>query len=113
MATYEQLETWCSSDRLAVYEAEADGSRELAVRLYEWNVDVSAAFMGVLHHVEVLLRNRIHDVMTDAYPDNPEPWFKQNGIFVGDKGPDMVAEAEGRLRRDRQTVTTGRIIASV
>src|ERR1700693_602917 len=113
MATFQQLQAWCSHDRLAAYEAQANGSHELAVRLYEWNVDVSAAFMGVLHHAEVLLRNRIHEVMTDAHPDNPEPWFKQEGIFVGPKGPSMIEDAEDRLKRDGQTVTTGRVIASV
>jgi hypothetical protein len=113
MATFEQLETWYSEDRLAPYAQAAAGSPELAVRLYAWNVDVSVAFMGVLHHVEVLLRNRIHEVMTAAHPDNPDPWFKQEGIFVGEKGPRLVADAEDRLTRDGQDVTTGRIVASV
>jgi hypothetical protein len=113
MATYEQLETWFSAGRLASYEVAAGGDRDLALRLYEWNAEVSAAFMCPLHHAEVLLRNRIHDVMTAAYPDNPEPWFKQDNIFVGEKGPRLIAEAVDRLKRDKADVTTGRIIASV
>jgi hypothetical protein len=113
MATYEQLETWFSAGRLASYEVAAGGDRDLALRLYEWNASVSAAFMCPMHHAEVLLRNRIHDVMTSAYPDNPDPWFKQDGIFVGAKGPALIAEAEERLQRAKSDVTTGRIIASV
>lgn len=113
MATYEQLETWCSPYRMASYEAEAEGSQELAVRLYEWNAVLSGCFMEVMHHVEVVLRNRIHNVMHDAYPDNPDPWFKQDGIFVGERGPSLIAEAEQRIQRDGNELTIGRIVASV
>jgi hypothetical protein len=113
MATFEQLERWFSTYRLASYVEAADGSQELAVRLYEWNVELSAAYMEVMHHVEVLFRNRVHDVMTDSYPDNPDPWFKQQGIFVGDKGPRLIAEAEDRITKDGNEPTIGRIVASV
>ena len=113
MATYEQLQTWCSPYRIAPYEIEANGSRELAVRLYEWNAELSAGFMEVMHHVEVLLRNRIHNVMTEAFPDNPEPWFKQDGIFAGEKGPRLIAEAEQRISQDGDEVSVGRVVASV
>lgn len=113
MATYEQLETWSSPYRLAPYESAADGSRELAVRLYEWNAELSAAYLEVMHHVEVLFRNRVHNIMSDAYPDDPRPWFKQDGIFVGDKGPRLIADAERRIADDRNEVTVGRVVASV
>jgi hypothetical protein len=98
---------------MASYEVAAGGDRELAVRLYEWNAEISAAFMGVMHHVEVILRNRVHDVLTDAYPDDPDPWFKQDGIFRGERGPQLITDAEERIRKDKLEVTPGRVIASV
>jgi hypothetical protein len=113
MATREQLQTWFSEYRLGPYEAAADGDHVLAVQLYDWNVALSAAFMEVMNHVEVLLRNRIHAVMTAAYPDDPRPWFKQDDIFHGAKGPRLIAEAEARIAKDGNQPTIGRIIASV
>lgn len=113
MATFDQLQTWFSGDRLAPYEVEARGDHALAVRLYEWNAQLSAAFMEVLHHVEVVLRNRMHEAITAAYPDNPDPWFRQDGIFKNERGPDLIAEAEVRVRSLSQDVTTPRIVAAL
>jgi Abi-like protein len=113
MPTYEDLEAWFSTYRMAPYSEAAGGSPELAIRLYQWNVELSAAYMEVMNHAEVLLRNRIHEVMTQAYPDDRLPWFKQHGIFIGSKGPLLIAEAEHRVAQDGNEPTIGRIVASV
>ena len=57
----EQAVRWLSEPRFRNFLNAADGEHDSAVALYVWNADVSAALLGVLHHVEVLLRNGIDD----------------------------------------------------
>lgn len=49
-----------SEERFATYMTHAGGDEELAWRLYEWNLSVSAALMTPLNMLEVMLRNRLH-----------------------------------------------------
>lgn len=46
-----------TSTRLAPYLAEARGSVQDAIRLYQWNIEVSGAVYELLHFFEVALRN--------------------------------------------------------
>ncbi len=55
----EQVEEWLSGPRFQAYRQACDGDHDKAVALYNWNAEVSAAFMEVLYHLEVLLRNAI------------------------------------------------------
>jgi abortive infection bacteriophage resistance protein len=112
MANLSDLQNWCSHDRLAAYVADSRGSDELAVKLYEWNAELCGAFMEVMHHVEVLVRNRLHDELARDHPNNPDPWYKQ-AIFVGPKGPESVADAERRIAQRGNTVTPARVISSL
>ena len=52
------------SPRLRHYLVEAGGDVDRAMRLYEWNTDLSAAFWESLGHLEVALRNTIDRQMT-------------------------------------------------
>ena len=56
---YEVLEPHLTATRLAPYLAVAGGNRRDAVRLYQWNIDLSGAVYQALHIVEVVLRNAI------------------------------------------------------
>ena len=50
--------------RLRHYLVEAGGDVDRAIRLYEWNTNLSAAFWESLGHLEVVLRNTIDRQMT-------------------------------------------------
>lgn len=50
-----------SAPRFAPYLTVANGDGDVAVRLYWWNVEVSAAFYTPLHCLELSLRNAIHE----------------------------------------------------
>lgn len=110
MATYEQLQTWFSPDRLDPYKTEAGGDPDLACALYAWNAQLCGAFMEVMHHVEVLVRNRMHIELTAVFPDDPAPWYEQDGIFQHEKGPLLVEETKDRLGGN---ATVGRVVASL
>lgn len=51
------VETWLSAPRFQTYLDEAGRDRSLGLRLYEWNVAMSAAVLHDLAHLEVGLRN--------------------------------------------------------
>jgi hypothetical protein len=97
---------------MAAYVRECAGCDELAVRLYEWNAELAASFMEVIHHVEILLRNRMHDELTKSFPPNPCPWYEQN-IFSGTAGPDSIMDAERLIVRRGRSVTPGRVVGSM
>ena len=54
-----------SEPRLRPYLEACGEDLPRAVGLYRWNARVAAAFWEVLGHGEVVLRNAIHDALTD------------------------------------------------
>jgi hypothetical protein len=62
-----------SAPRFDRYLRDAHGDVDWAMRLYWWNVEVSAAFYGPLHCLELTLRNAINDRLS-AYYDVAEWW---------------------------------------
>lgn len=56
-----------SPARFRSYVTAAGGDVETARRLYWWNVEVSAAFYGPLHCLEVALRNALHERLRQAH----------------------------------------------
>lgn len=50
------LEHWLSAERLTPYHATVGGDLRKALRLYEWNREVAAAFGATLGDLEVMLR---------------------------------------------------------
>lgn len=84
----------------------------MAVRLYEWNADVSGAFMGVTHHVEVVLRNIIDRALTSAFPADPDVWYL-NPEVLSPQGLEKVREAIQRIRGEGKPATHGRVVAAL
>ena len=50
-----------SRPRFASYLTAVEGDAEAAMRLYWWNIEISSAFYGLLHCLEITLRNALHD----------------------------------------------------
>jgi hypothetical protein len=85
------LESIISPERFGAYVAAAGGDRSAAVALYQWNAQVSAAFQEILHHVEVIYRNALHQQLVTlhatvpgrpvgaAWFDDP-PWLVRNWL---------------------------------
>ncbi|PPF78907.1 CAAX protease [Subtercola sp. Z020] len=51
------VEEWLSAGRFTTYLSASGGDRNRALALYEWNAQLSAAFLHDLSHLEVGLRN--------------------------------------------------------
>ncbi|MEY9951817.1 hypothetical protein [Leifsonia sp. EB34] len=58
-----------SEPRFRRYLNRYDGRRQMAIRLYAWNIEISSAFWGPIGVLEVMLRNRIHDALRSGRSD--------------------------------------------
>jgi hypothetical protein len=59
------LERRISAERFAPYRAACADDAAQAIGLYERNLRLSAAFWEVLSDLEILIRNAMHDELTD------------------------------------------------
>ena len=92
-----------SPERLSTYLDATHGDIDRAIRLYEWNAEVSAALFEVIGHVEVVLRNAIHEQMTAWCRANghDENWFLNGHGFLDDRAVRDVERAMLRLEGDQ------------
>ena len=114
----EQVTMWLGRRRFQRYLDARDGCHADAVALYEWNVRVSAAFLEILCHVEVLLRNAIDQEFPATDPQASLP-ILDPGVWLCDpttltvESRQKVDEAISRLHRERKRPTRDRVIASL
>ncbi len=109
------VEAAISRERLAPYRDEADGSIAAAVKLYEWNAAMSAALWQDIGHLEVLLRNAMHDQLTAwniAHYGNPR-WYDDPGNLLAAHRREDIAMARSRLARANKPDDPGRIVAEL
>jgi hypothetical protein len=76
-------------DRLATYLAAGGGDQRRAIRLYSWNVEVSAAMWGPLHALEVSLRTDLQGCLSASA--GRADWWRRFRLF--DPQSDQVAAA--------------------
>lgn len=86
-----------SHARFAPYLNAKDGDLDAAIRLYWWNVDVSAAFYTPLHCLEVAVRNAMHTRLGTHF--GRVGWW--HAIRLRENGQLLVREAERKVRRRR------------
>lgn len=114
----EQAEKWLSQPRFQNFLTAAGGDHDSAVALYLWNAEISAAILGTLHHVEVLLRNAIDCRFPASDPErqisicSAETWLTDPRI-LGDLGREKVNEAIARLTGETRRPTRPRLVASL
>lgn len=105
--TLQSLETWFSTARLHRY---ATASRPDL--LYIWNARLSKAFLEDFGHVEVLLRNFIHERLTKDC--GQEDWYEAkdryhfNGPFQS-----SVAKVKRKLKNRGRLATPDQVIAEL
>ncbi|QLQ40303.2 hypothetical protein [Micromonospora robiginosa] len=84
-----------SAPRMRPYlEAAGNDGRE-AVALYWWNVEISAAFYGPLHCLEIVLRNALHGQLAARY--GRSDWWAAAPLT--EHGVRLVEEAADKCRR--------------
>lgn len=99
-----------SAPRFATYLDEKNGDSDKALTLYQWNLELSSAFIVTLHICEVSVRNSIVRAIEATY--GPKwPWEKSFQISLKDSG---------KKYRPRQDIlklegfpTSGKIVAEL
>jgi hypothetical protein len=101
-----------SADRLDTYRHSPDMTQDEVVALYLRNVALSESFYPSLHLLEVVLRNQIHNVLSDYFG---EDWLLQTGDKACLRLPEQqdVAKVIKRLQADKKPVNAGRVIAGL
>ena len=84
-----------SLPRFEPYVRTCEGDETAAVRLYGWNVDVSAAFYSALHCLEIVLRNALHDELKFHYARSN--WW--TAAQPAGEGANLITDAYRRLNR--------------
>ncbi len=103
-----------SLPRLSPYLLACAGDLEGALRLYSWNLRVSAAFFMDVSTLEVALRNTIDRQLRSTYhrEDSDQPWYQQ--VHFGSEGAAQVERAQSQaLRRGRSLATQNDVIAQL
>lgn len=114
----DQISKWLGIPRFNAYLEACGGEHDRAVALYNWNAEISAAFLEILYHLEVLFRNAIDRQFPVSDADNqltilkPEVWLCDPSVLT-DESREKVNDAIGRLQRERKRPTRGRVIASL
>ncbi len=79
-----------------------------ALALYDWNAQVSGAFMAPLHICEIVIRNAVSDALTAVYGDR-WPWSPVFEVSLPDPRVGYSPRRDLREARRRQS-TTGKVI---
>lgn len=95
MSEYGWIQKSLSAPRFEPYLQVCSGDYDLAVRLYWWNLEVSAGFYAPLHCLELALRNAAHDELSRRY--GRSDWWAVCTL-VG-AGPQLVEDAIRNCRR--------------
>jgi len=104
-----------SGPRFGTYVAIAGNDIHLALKLYEWNLRLSSAFMIPIAIAEVALRNSIDAALTDLY--NPDwPWdagFRKElpNPLVGEFNPRR--ELINTAARHAHPMRSGKVVADL
>lgn len=104
-----------TDERLARYRTAASGDLDRALRLYEWDVRLSAAFWVILAHAEVVVRNAMHEQLTrwSAERHGEPRWYLDPGGVLTPGTQALIADARARLRRYGRPETPGRVVAEL
>ena len=110
------LEHRISAERFAPYRAATSGDLERALRRYERNTEISAAFWAVLSDLEIVVRNAMHEQLagwsaaTYGRPD----WYADRGrIFTAQTGADLRAARRRARSSSGRAESAGRIVAEL
>lgn len=103
-----ELESSLSPERLSRYLVETSGDKKKALHLYAWNTSVSAAFYEPLQAVEVVLRNAMHNRLSEAHGAN---WY--DNVSLIDKNSRQLETAKSNLRKEPGGANPPNVVASL
>lgn len=99
-----------SSARLRRYLAFARGDTTQALRLYMWNTALSEALYGPLQGLEITLRNKIHQCLSEALGTC---WYDARGLGLHHAHQDHIGRAKQALGSQRKPLEPDRLVAEL
>lgn len=109
-ATLPGLPIVIGQDRFEKYLRTCRGDQTQALRLYSWNVEASAAFLGAFAALEVGLRNALHRELSNQASSSS--WWMKLEFTGGDD--ELIDNALGELEpRKRGAWTPGHVVAEL
>jgi hypothetical protein len=109
------LERRISAERFAPYLVASAGDHNGALRLYERNLALSAAFWEVLSDVEILIRNAMHDELTvwslTRYGD--AAWYLDHGKVLDGEAIAAIDTARRHAIASGKDESPGRVVAEL
>jgi hypothetical protein len=114
-ATALLIQRHLSAPRLATYARATGDDLDRAVELYLWNAGVAGALWEVLGHVEVVLRNVLHDAMTARHQrlGRTGQWYDDPAQEISQHARDDIGRAKQRLQRAGAPLLPGKIVAEL
>ena len=111
----EVLQQRLSVERLQSYLAATAGDLDAAIALYEWNCAISAALLEVLGDVEVIVRNALHDSLTEwnARVAPGGEWYDNAHGLLASQAVVYIDAARARLEKRRKPVSPGAMVAEL
>lgn len=119
------VEDWLSKPRFERFLLEANRDRQQALALYEWNLQLGAAVMRDIAHVEVAVRNAYDDTMSRQWqgashwlfdPESPvlKPlWRTRHGRRSDLNARNRATVADAIRRCGGETAVPGAVIAEL
>jgi len=108
-----KLELSLSSDRLQPYLRACGGDLTQALRLYEWNVQVSGAFFESLSIVEIAVRNALSARLSEHHGSLAGYWHDDPLGVLSPQAVDDVNKARRRVRELGRPESPGRVVAEL
>lgn len=121
--SFESLGRLLSPRRFETFVGGADGTSEGGLRLYAWNIEISSAFWGSFHMLEVSLRNSLHSRLTALAKQ--EDWWNAKLSLPHDTNRDLlhadtkkkiqdaISAAEGKQSGKGKEIESGHVVAEL
>ncbi len=90
-----------SAPRLGAYRQRPDEEPQVVIGRYKWNIRLCQALYPALGHLEIALRNSLHNALTSYCKSTG--WYMCQPSVLGQRETATVRAAQGELaRRDKQ-----------
>jgi hypothetical protein len=99
-----------STERLTKYLEETENDQASAMRLYSWNIAMSAALYGPIQAVEVSLRNAFDQQLTTRFGVD---WWCQPRFLMTDFIRRKIEGARRHLLNERKSIDKPHVIAAL
>ena len=105
------LEISISPERLSTYLRHTNNHKEKALKLYLQNTTISADFYILLQHIEITLRNALHNMLKDHF--SQENWYECKKCSLAESESKLIEKARKRVGERHEYIKTPHVIAEL